>query len=161
MAATSKAFSRDGAVIYCRVSTKEQAENLSLEVQEKTCREYCEKNGWQVLEVFSEAESAKTVNRVEFQEMLTYCGLNHKRIAAVVFYDNTRFSRETVQALHADAFLYAKGIVLRSATQPYDDSPAGDFMKTLLFAYGTFDNKLKAQKTIAGMKAAINKGLWV
>ena len=34
--------------IYCRVSTKEQTKNLSLPVQEKACRDYCEREGYEI-----------------------------------------------------------------------------------------------------------------
>jgi len=48
------------AVIYCRVSTKEQTHNLSLSTQLRTCREYCERHGIEVAEEFEDAgESAK------------------------------------------------------------------------------------------------------
>ena len=51
-----------GAVIYVRVSTKEQTENLSLSTQLKACEEYCERQGFEVLARFREkGESAKTV----------------------------------------------------------------------------------------------------
>lgn len=154
-------LNKRGAVIYCRVSTKEQLSNLSLEVQEARCRAYCHEIGWDVLRIFREAESAKTVHRTEFQEMLEFCGMNHKAVAAVVVYDGTRFSRETMDALQVEAILNAKGIVVRSATQPFDETPEGGLFKTLVFAYATYDNKWKAKKTIEGMKAAILKGLWV
>jgi site-specific DNA recombinase len=150
-----------GSVIYCRVSTKEQASNLSLEVQEEKCRAYCSQNKWEVTRVFRDAESAKTVNRTAFQEMLEFCGLNKKVIAAVVVYDGSRFSRETMDALTVEAFLNAKDIVVRSATQPFDESPEGGLIKTLIYAYGTYDNKLRAKRTIDGMQKAIQKGLWV
>jgi len=39
-----------GAVIYIRVSTKEQTKNLSLPTQLKACEEYCERQGLEVLE---------------------------------------------------------------------------------------------------------------
>jgi site-specific DNA recombinase len=52
------------AVIYCRVSTKEQAKNLSLPVQEKACRDYCKREGYEVIATFvDEGESAKTLCR--------------------------------------------------------------------------------------------------
>lgn len=51
---------KTGALVYCRVSTKEQGDNLSLPVQEKRCREYCKAQGWDVLHVFTDKESAKT-----------------------------------------------------------------------------------------------------
>lgn len=41
-----------GAVIYVRVSTKEQTENLSLPTQLRACEEYCRRQGYYVLERF-------------------------------------------------------------------------------------------------------------
>jgi DNA invertase Pin-like site-specific DNA recombinase len=59
------------AVIYTRVSTEEQAKNLSLETQQRECRDYCERNGYTVDRVFEErGASAKTTVRPEFQAML-------------------------------------------------------------------------------------------
>lgn len=53
-----------GAVIYVRVSTKEQTENLSLTTQLRACEEYCRRQGYEVLERFhGEGESAKTTDR--------------------------------------------------------------------------------------------------
>ena len=58
------------AVIYCRVSTKEQTKNLSLPTQLKACREFCHRQSFEVAAVFEDAgESAKTVDRREFQKL--------------------------------------------------------------------------------------------
>src|SRR2546421_5243892 len=66
-----------GAVIYVRVSTKEQTENLSLPTQLKACEEYCERQGFKVLARFrEEGESAKTADRTELQKLLQYCRTN-------------------------------------------------------------------------------------
>lgn len=152
---------RTGAVIYCRVSTKEQADNLSLPVQEQRCREYCTAQGWEVLCVFKDAESAKTVDRTEFKRMLEFCAVNYKTIAALVFYDTTRFSRETADYHMVRAALKLKGIETRAATQGFDSSPSGEFTESMLAAFGTFDNRMRTAKTIEGMKAALTAGRWV
>ena len=47
------------AIIYCRVSTKEQVENFSLGSQEKACRDYAKRNNFEVDSIF--IESAVTV----------------------------------------------------------------------------------------------------
>jgi DNA invertase Pin-like site-specific DNA recombinase len=58
------------AVIYIRVSSKEQVSNFSLATQLKACREYCKHHGLQIVEVFEDAgESAKTTDRPEFQRL--------------------------------------------------------------------------------------------
>lgn len=67
-----------GAVIYVRVSTKGQTENLSLPTQLKAGEEYCERQGFNVLARFrAEGESAKTANRTELQKLLHYCRVNN------------------------------------------------------------------------------------
>jgi hypothetical protein len=43
-----------GAVIYIRVSTKEQTENLSLPTRLRACEEYCRREGLDVLQRFKE-----------------------------------------------------------------------------------------------------------
>ena len=47
-----------GAVIYVRVSTKEQTENLSLPTQLRACEEYCRHQGYEILERFHERQIA-------------------------------------------------------------------------------------------------------
>jgi hypothetical protein len=84
-----------GAVIYVRVSTKEQTENLSLPTQLRACEEYCRRQGYEVLERFhEEGESAKTTDRSQLQNLLTYCRLNKGRAHFVVVFNLTRFARD-------------------------------------------------------------------
>ena len=84
-----------GAVIYVRVSTKEQTENLSLPTQLRACEEYCGRQGYEVLERFhEEGESAKSTDRSQLQNLLTYCRLNKGRVHFVVVFNLTRFARD-------------------------------------------------------------------
>ena len=48
------------AVIYCRVSSADQVKNLSLSTQEKACREYCAREGYDVDQVFIDAGESAT-----------------------------------------------------------------------------------------------------
>ncbi|NNE48463.1 MAG: recombinase family protein, partial [Rhodothermales bacterium] len=82
------------AVVYCRVSTKEQTKNLSLPAQRKACRQYCDDNGWKVDRVFVErGESAKTAERTELNNLLAYCRENRGRVQMMVVYSLDRFAR--------------------------------------------------------------------
>ena len=84
-----------GAVIYVRVSTKEQTGNLSLPTQLRACGEYCRRQGYEVPERFrEEGESAKTTDRSQLQSLLTYCPLNKGRVHFVVVFTLTRFARD-------------------------------------------------------------------
>ena len=84
-----------GAVIYVRVSDPRQAENLSLATQLKACEEYCERQGFEVVERFREqGESAKTADRTELQALLQYCRTHKGKVHFVVVFNLTRFARE-------------------------------------------------------------------
>ena len=84
-----------GAVIYVRVSTKEQTENLSLPTQLRACEEYCRRQGYEVLERFhEEGESAKSTDRSQLQNLLTFCRVNKGRVHFVVVFNLTRFARD-------------------------------------------------------------------
>lgn len=52
-----------GAVIYVRVSTKEQTENLSLPTQIRACEEHCRREGYEVLERFKSRRRARAPRR--------------------------------------------------------------------------------------------------
>lgn len=150
------------AVLYCRVSTTEQAQNLSLDTQEAACRAYCAREGYAVDRLFVDAgESAKTANRPAFQDLLTYCRVEKGKVHAVIVYSLTRFSRNNADHHAIAALLRGFGVMLRSVTEPIDESPSGKLMEAILAGVAQFDNDVRADRTIAGMKTAMNRGRWV
>jgi hypothetical protein len=53
------------------------------------------RQSYEILERFDEeGESAKTTNRSQLQNLLTYCRLNKGRVHFVVVFDLTRFARD-------------------------------------------------------------------
>ena len=151
-----------GAVIYVRVSTKEQTENLSLPTQLRACEEYCRRQGYEVIERFhEEGESAKTTDRSELQRMLTYCRQNKGSVHFVVVFNLTRFARHKYDHFALRSLLQSLGISLRSATEPIDDTSTGKLMEGVLAAFAQFDNDCRSDRTRAGMKAALELGRWV
>ena len=151
-----------GAVIYVRVSTKEQTENLSLPTQLRACEEYCRRQGYEVLERFhEEGESAKSTDRSQLQNLLTFCRLNKGRVHFVVVFNLTRFARDKYDHFALRSHLQSFGISLRSATEPIDDTSTGKLMEGVLAAFAQFDNDVRSDRTRAGMKAALELGRWV
>jgi len=151
-----------GAVIYVRVSTKEQTENLSLPTQLRACEEYCRRQGYDVLARFhEEGESAKTTDRSQLQKLLTFCRLNKGRVHFVVVFNLTRFARDKYDHFALRSHLQSLGISLRSATEPIDDTSTGKLMEGVLAAFAQFDNDVRSDRTRAGMKAALELGRWV
>jgi len=150
-----------GAVIYVRVSTKEQTENLSLPTQLRACEEYCRRQGYEVVERFyEEGESAKTTDRSQLQNLLTYCRLNKGRVHFVVVFNLTRFARDKYDHFALRSLLQSLGISLRSATEPIDDTSTGKLMEGVLAAFAQFDNDCRSDRTRAGMRAALELGRW-
>src|SRR3982751_140073 len=150
-----------GAVIYVRVSTKEQTENLSLSTQLRACEEYCRRQGYDVVERFhEEGESAKTMDRTELQKLLNYCRTHKGKVHFVVVYNLTRFAREKYDHFALRALLKSLGISLRSATEPIDDTSTGKLMEGVLAAFAQFDNDVRSDRTRAGMRAALEQGRW-
>lgn len=149
-----------GAVIYVRVSTKEQTENLSLPTQLRACEEYC-REGFEVLERFKEeGESAKTTDRSELQNLLKYCRTHKGKVHFVIVYNLTCFAREKYDHFALRAHLKSLGISLRSATEPIDDTSTGKLMEGVLAAFAQFDNDVRSDRTRAGMRAALELGRW-
>ncbi len=150
-----------GAVIYVRVSDPRQAENLSLATQLRACEEYCERQGFAVLERFREqGESAKTADRTELQKLLQFCRVNKGKVHFVVVFNLTRFAREKYDHFALRAHLKSLGISLRSATEPIDDTATGKLMEGVLAAFAQFDNDVRSDRTKAGMRAALELGRW-
>ena len=83
------------AVIYQRVSSKDQEEGFSPETQKECCYAWAERHNYEVVKCFEgEHESAKTdVNRKRFNQMLKFVKDKRNRIDAVIVYSTSRFSR--------------------------------------------------------------------
>lgn len=81
------------AVIYTRVSTKEQAEtNQSLETQLERCRAYADRHGYEVAGEFGGTyESAKNDERKEFQKMLDFVKKSRHKVGYILVYSTTAF----------------------------------------------------------------------
>ena len=62
-----------------------------------SCRSACcRRQGYEVLERFhEEGESAKTTDRSQLQNLLTFCRLNKGRVHFVIVFNLTRFARDS------------------------------------------------------------------
>ncbi len=156
----AKLGSMAGAVIYIRVSTKEQTENLSLPTQLRACEEYCRREGLEVLARFKEeGESAKTADRTELQpDAGRSAGRTRASVHFVVVFNLTRFARDKYDHFALRSHLQSLGISLRSATEPIDDTSTGKLMEGVLAAFAQFDNDVRSDRTRAGMRAALELG---
>lgn len=150
------------AVIYCRVSTDKQAVNYSLETQEKICCDYADRSGYEVVEKFvEEGESAKTADRTKLKELLRYCYNKANKIQVVIFYKLDRFARQRMDYDIVCSGLRAKGMIIRSATEPIEETPTGRLMEGMLASYAQFDNEIRTERSVLGMRAALRAGRFI
>jgi site-specific DNA recombinase len=149
-------------VIYTRVSSKEQADkNLSLETQKKACNQYAERQGFNILADFGGTyESAQNDERKEFTAMLSYVKKSRAKVSHILVYSLERFSRND-NSIWLSNQLRKLGVEIVSVTQPIDTSnPSGQMQQKMLFLFGEFDNQLRKQKCMAGMKEMLLRGNW-
>ena len=153
------------AVVYVRVSTKEQVDGASLDVQERTCVEYAENVlGCEVAGIYrEEGESAKTANRTQLNRMLNYISSHKGEIDYAVCYEVDRVTRNNASfQIGIKAFLQKHGVALRYALQTgIDDTPEGKLMETIFVGVAQFENDLKAQKVHDAMSERARQGYWV
>ncbi len=151
------------AIIYCRVSTKEQVdEGNSLSTQEKICREYCFKNEYNIVETFREqGESAKTADRTELQKLLAYCADKKNGVKAVVIYKLDRLSRNTDDYSQLRLLLKRYGVEIKSTSEHFENNPVGRFMENTMANIAQFDNDIRSERCAGGMKDAMRDGRYV
>ncbi len=154
----------NNAVIYTRVSTKEQAEtNASLDTQKSYCEIYANRNKLNVIASFGGTyESAKTDERKEFLKMLSYLKKAKEKISYIIVYSMDRFSRSGANAIHISEELKKQGIFILSATQNIESHTAsGKLQQSMILMFGEFDNDIRKQKTKTGMLDKILQGHWM
>ena len=128
------------AVIYCRVSTEEQAkEGLSVESQELSCRRKAEEEGYSILEVIKdEGKSGGNIKRPGIQRILRL--IAEKETLNAIYITNTdRLSRNVADHIFLTDLFRKNKIDLKSITQPkMDDSAASITMDVMMSTFNQF-----------------------
>jgi site-specific DNA recombinase len=152
------------AVLYCRVSTLEQVkEGNSLQSQERECREFARRNGYEVVKHYEErGESAKTADRTQLHEMLRFLADTKKNnVQAVIVYKLDRLSRNTDDYSALRMAFKRYSIEIKSATEHFENNPAGRFLEGIIANVAQFDNEVRAQRCSDGMRDAVREGRYV
>lgn len=151
------------ALIYCRVSTEEQAKDNrhSLDAQQRICKKFAEDLRYKVVEIFIDpGKSATNMNRPALQDMLIRCQ-EDKSIDFVLVQDTDRIARNTKDHLSIKAMLKKVDVSLVSVSQPtIDDSAEGNMIDTMLASVNQFQSEITGRKTLKGMEEKVLKGGW-
>ena len=151
------------AVIYVRVSTKEQVdEGNSLSTQQKICNDYAFNHEYEIAETFIEqGESAKTADRTELQKLLTYCADKKNGVKAVIIYKLDRLSRNTDDYSQLRLLLKRYGVEIKSTSEHFENNPVGRFMENTMANIAQFDNDIRSERCAGGMRDAMRDGRYV
>ncbi|MCG8390579.1 MAG: recombinase family protein [Cytophagales bacterium] len=151
------------AVLYCRVSSDEQKSNTSLGFQQAEGQRYCEKNGYVLDKVYLEDFSGKTYDRPQWNLMIKYLKQHKKHIDLVLFYDYSRFGRETSGGFFWHSYLLRDlGITPQSMTQYIDyNTPEYVYQLSIYLSGPQVENTWRSIKTRNGMIARMNEGRYV
>ena len=149
------------AVIYCRVSSKEQVDGTSLESQEISCKEYALRHQLEIVRVFVErGESAKFADRTQLLEMLAFCQKKEHGIKQLLVWKVDRLARNVGDHFNIKASLLKLDVKVVSVTEPIDSKPEGKLLETILAGFAQFDNDIRAARTLQGMRRKIQEGIF-
>jgi len=149
------------AVIYCRVSSKEQVDGTSLESQEIACKEYALRHQLDVVRVFVErGESAKFADRTQLLEMLAFCHKREHGVKQLLVWKVDRLARNVGDHFNIKASLLKQDVKVVSVTEPIDAKPEGKLLETILAGFAQFDNDIRAARTLQGMRRKIQEGIF-
>lgn len=140
--------------IYCRVSTNEQ----DASIQEKICREYCERNGHEIYNVYTDnGISGMKDSRPSFDNMLKDMRLMRFNCIVVTKLDRVGRSLKHILSLF-DEFA-TKGIHFIATSQNIDTSSSiGKFQLQMLGAFAEFERNIISERTKDALKFADNVG---
>lgn len=152
----------NNAVIYTRVSTKEQADNrASLATQREACERYARERDLHVVEYFGGTfESAKTDERKEFQKMIAFLK-RRSNVSYIIVYSYDRFSRSGTNGAYISEELKKRGTSILSVTQNVDPDSAGGWLQENLYhLFSKLDNQQRKTKCVAGIVTKLREGYW-
>jgi len=139
--------------IYCRVSTEEQ----DADKQEDICKDYCNRNNFEIYKVYKDVISGKTTSRPEFNKMLE--DMRSLKFNAIMVTKLDRLGRSLQHLLSLFDEFNKKGINFIAATQHIDTStPSGKLQMQIMGAFAEFERNIISERTKEGMKKAIGIG---
>ena len=85
-----------------------------------------------------------------------------KDIDTIIVYSYDRFLRTGPNGAYISQELMKIGVKALSVTQEVDPtSPSGNFQQNLYYIFSQFDNELRKDKSVTGMKERLREGYWI
>lgn len=142
------------AVIFARVSTKEQEPGASLDAQKAAMEDYCAKKGLKIVNEYRVIESSTNGKRVVFHQMLDFVR-EQKNKTAVVVHCIDRFQRRFNECVDVETLLLDDKIDLHFCKEGLiltKNSPSSDIMR---WDMGILSGKMY----VANLRDNVNRGM--
>ena len=151
------------AVIYLRVSSKEQAEKggeaegFSIPAQREGCKRKAQSLEAAVIEQFAErGESAKTADRPELQRMLAF--LAEHPVKYVIVHKVDRLARNRADDVAINLAIRQAGAELVSVSENIDQTPSGLLLHGIMASISEFYSRNLATEVIKGTTQKAKNG---
>ena len=151
-------------ILYCRVSTSEQADGCSLDYQQSALVSYCERNNHHIIEIYREDCSAKgyELDRPELTKIYSYCRKNKSTVDKILFLRWDRFTRNVGFAFEYKRLFYDElKIEINSIESPIDfDDPNWPVFYSFHCGMAHTEDLKISIRTKEGIHASLLKGRW-
>lgn len=145
------------AAVYARYSSSNQREE-SIEQQVNKCKEFAERNGYNIVQVYSDAAvSGKTDNRPQFQRMMR--DSQKGSFDYVIAWKSNRIGRNMMQAMANEQRLRDAGVRCVYVEEDFDDTAAGRFALRNMMNVNQFYIENMAEDIIRGLMDNASKCL--
>ena len=149
-------------VIYARVSSANQtSDGAGLTSQERSCREYAERENYEVVDVFTDVISGRLAERPGMNALLAFLRTVKKEAYVVVVDDISRFARDVSAHATLRDKITASGAKIESPNQKFGDDAGGRFIETIMAAIAEHDRLSNAEQSRRRTLARLQNGYWV
>jgi len=148
------------AAVYARVSSAEQAEGTSLDVQEARCRTYAEAQGWAVVDTFVDGGvSGAKASRPALDTLMLE--VRAQKIDTIVVAKLDRFGRSMRHLTAVLGELDDLGVTLVSVAEGFESSSAsGRLQRNILGSFAEFEREVIRDRMWSGRLASARAGNW-
>ncbi|MBB6731931.1 recombinase family protein [Cohnella zeiphila] len=146
---------------YLRVSTLDQVQGYSLDMQRERLEAYCKAQGWDDSTFYmDDGETATNLNRPGMRRMIRH--IEEKKIDAVIVLKLDRLSRKQKDVLYLLEDVFEKhGVSFVSATEPFNTgTPLGKAMIGVLAVFAQLERDMIVERTVGGKLQRIRGGKW-
>src|SRR6266511_4678552 len=147
--------------LYLRISTDEDHQPTSLGTQRERLERYCQAmEDWHVVHSFEDQAGGVTLDRPGLTQAIGLA--RERRFDLLLVYRVDRLSRKVRQLAGLAEELDRLGVVLKSATEPFDTgSAAWRMMLQMLGVFAEFEHATIVDRVTAGLERRVREGRWM